>query len=222
MNITIFTAPLLRRVVFFVLAFLLICAPVQAVQSAAREWNEELMAAIRRNVPNPPAHARNLHHEAVAMYDAWAAYDTTAVGYIYNEKVAPLPGTPAAIEAARHEAISYAAYRVMWARFVTPVPAPAGMAATYAGMKARMTALGYSFATAEAAITVGTTPAEVGKRIGQAILTWGATDGFSQTAYPQAYNDTINPNMLVVSGVSVRAISVLGNNGESPSRPNMP
>ena len=31
----------------------------RAVPSAAREWNEELLAAIRRNVPNPPAHARN-------------------------------------------------------------------------------------------------------------------------------------------------------------------
>ena len=64
-------APILRKVAFTVLAALLLCAPtVQAVQSAAREWNEELMAAIRRNVPNPPAHARNLHHLAVAMYDA--------------------------------------------------------------------------------------------------------------------------------------------------------
>ena len=218
MNTTNFTGNLLRRAAFAFLATLLLCAPAgQAVQSAAREWNEELMAAIRRNVPNPPAHARNLHHQAVAMYDAWAAYDTTAVGYIYNEKISPLPGTPAAIEAARHEAISYAAYRVMWARFVTPVPAPAGMAATYAGMKARMTALGYSFATAEAAVTGGTTPAELGKRIGEAIITWGNADGFSQTTYPQAYNTAVNPNIL-----SARAMSVLGNNGEFPSRSNMP
>ena len=74
-----------------------------AAPSAAREWNEQLLDAIRRNVPNPPGHARNLSHTAIAMYDAWAAYDPTAVGYIYNEKISPLP---ADIETARREAIS--------------------------------------------------------------------------------------------------------------------
>jgi hypothetical protein len=44
-----------------------------------------------------------------------------------------------------------------------------------------------------------------------------ATDGFSLTAYPQAYDTAVNPNML-----TARSLSVLGNNGEFPSRPNMP
>lgn len=67
MSTTRLTMPLLRRLALAVLAALL-CAPaVQAVPSAAREWNEELLAAIRRNVPNPPGHARNLFHTAVAM-----------------------------------------------------------------------------------------------------------------------------------------------------------
>ena len=235
MNKTSPAVRLLRSAALPVIAVLLCVAPVQAVPSAAREWNEELLAAIRINLPNPPAHARNLHHVAVAMYDSWAAYDTTAVGYIYNEKISPLPGTPAAIEAARHEAISYAAYRVLRARFVTPIPAPTGAAATSARIDAKLTALGYSTATAQAAITATTTPAETGKRIGQAILTWGVTDGFSQTTYPQAYNVAVNPNMITAvvpnpgtpppATITVfpRAISVLGNNGEGPpSQPNMP
>ena len=217
MNTTSFATRLLRSVAAPVLAALL-CAPsVQAVPSAAREWNEQTLAAIRINVPNPPGHARNLHHVAVAMYDAWAAYDANPVGYIYNEKISPLPGTTALREAARHEAISYAAYRVLRARFVTAVPAPAGAAATSANIDAKLTALGYSTAVAQAAVTNATTPAELGKRIGQAILTWGASDGFSQTTYPQAYNSAVNPNML-----AARALPVLGNNGEFPSRPNMP
>ncbi len=192
----------------------LLCAPAsQAVPSAAREWNEQLLAAIRINVPNPPAHARNLHHTAVAMYDAWAAYDTTAVGYIYNEKMSPLPSTSAAIEAARHEAISYAAYRVLRSRFASG----AGASTTLASLDAKLTALGYSPAVGQAATTSAATPAELGKRIGQAILTWGASDGFSLTAYPQAYTSAINPNID-----PARAMSVLGNNGEFPSRANMP
>ena len=172
-----------------------------------------MLAAIRRNVPNPPAHARNLHHVATVMYDAWAAYDPSAIGYIYNEKISPLPGTPALIEAARHEAISYAAYRVLRSRFA----AGAGAATSLASFDAKLNALGYSTVTGQSAATLATTPAELGKRIGDAILTWGGSDGFSQTTYPQAYNSAVNPNML-----AARAMSVLGNNGEFPSVANMP
>ena len=215
-----FTATHLRGLFSSVIAILLIGNPAaQAVQSAARIWNEEIMAAIRINLPNPPAHARNLHHLAVAMYDSWAAYDATAIGYIHHEKITPLPGD---IEAARHEAISYAAYRLLRARFVTPVPAPAGAAATSARIDALLNSLGYSTAVAQAATSAGTTPSETGKRIGQAILAWGAADGFSLTAYPQAYDATVNPNMLTVphptspppAVIFPRAMSVLGDNGE--------
>ena len=207
-NLSLFRVAALSVIAAFVLP-----PAAPAVPSAAREWNEQLMAAIRINLPNPPAHARNLHHVAVAMYDAWAAYDTTAVGYIYNEKVSPLPGTSAAIEAARHEAISYAAYRVLFSRFGTGT----GSVATLASIRAKINALGYSNTVAEAPTTNATTPAELGKRIGQAILTWGAADGFALTTYPQTYNTAVNPNML-----GARAMSVLGNNLEFPSRPNMP
>ena len=184
----------------FVLIPLLTAAVEQtnAQQSAARVWNEQLLAAIRRNVPNPPGHARNLFHTAVAMYDAWAAYDAAAVGYLYNEKVSPLPGD---IEAARAEAISYAAYRVLRSRFASG----AGSATSLASFDSQMTTLGYSPSIGQAAITNGTTPAEVGKRIGQAVLTWGAQDGFSSTSYPQAYTSTVNPNMSL-------PLSVLGMN----------
>ena len=186
---------------------------VRAAPSAARAWNEQTLAAIRINLPNPPAHARNLHHTAVAVYDAWAAYDATAVGYIYNEKISPLPMGSAAIEAARHEAISYAAYRVLRSRFGSGQ----GSAVTLANLDAKLVELGYSPAIAQGALTNAATPSELGKRIGQAILNWGAGDGFALTAYPQAYTSAVNPNL-----VSIRAMSVLGNNGEFPSQPNMP
>ena len=54
--------------------------------SVARRWDEALLDAIRRALPNPPVHARNLFHTSVAMWDAWAAYDPTANGYIVKEK----------------------------------------------------------------------------------------------------------------------------------------
>src|SRR3989441_11975203 len=53
--------------------------------SVARRWDEALLGAIRRSLPNPPVHARNLFHVSVAMWDAWAAYDPTASGYLFKE-----------------------------------------------------------------------------------------------------------------------------------------
>ena len=201
---------LCRTLVLPLIAVIVATPAAHAVQSAARVWNEQLLAAIRINLPNPPAHARNLHHTAVAMYDAWAAYDATAVGYIYNEKISPLP---ADVEAARHEAVSYAAYRVLRSRFGSGQ----GSATTLANLDARLTALGYSTVVGQGALTNAATPSELGKRIGQAILTWGAGDGFALTAYPQAYTSSVNPNL-----VTPRAMSVLGNNLEFPSQPDMP
>src|SRR5438270_12733596 len=96
------------------------CPPAayQATQSVARRWDDALLDAIRRALPNPPVHARNLFHVSVAMWDAWAAYDPTAMGYLFTEK-------PHAsdVSGARKEAISYAAYRVLTARFIKSVGA---------------------------------------------------------------------------------------------------
>src|SRR6185312_15488384 len=47
-------------------------------RSVARVWDEALLDAIRRDIPAPTTHARNLFHLSAAMWDAWAAYDPTA------------------------------------------------------------------------------------------------------------------------------------------------
>ena len=99
-------------------------------ESIARQWNEENLAAIRISFPDPPVHARNLFHVSAAMYDAWAAYDSTAVGYAHRESATPPDGVD--LEEARHEAISFAAYRVLVERYFThPHPdTPAANAST--------------------------------------------------------------------------------------------
>src|SRR5437773_7143541 len=80
--------------------------------SVARRWDEALLDAIRRALPNPPVHARNLFHLSVAMWDAWAAYDPNARGYLMTAKV-----STSDVERARREAISYAAWAVLTERF---------------------------------------------------------------------------------------------------------
>src|ERR1035438_3827051 len=85
--------------------------------STARNWDERALETIRADTPNPPVQARNLFSYAVCMYDAWAAYDTNAVGFIYHGK-----HTAADVAAARNEAISFAVYRTMGESVAPPRP----------------------------------------------------------------------------------------------------
>ena len=86
--------------------------------SVARRWNEALLDAIRRALPAPTVHARNLFHTSAAMWDAWAVYDPKASGYFVHDKL-----TASDVASARNEAISYAAYRVLTARYIKSVGA---------------------------------------------------------------------------------------------------
>src|SRR3989442_3757148 len=104
------------------LAFVLICSSTvvtraSAAQSIARVWDEQILSAIRIDTPHPPVQARNLFHLSVAMYDAWAAYDPVAIGYLYRRKHTAPGQSPADISAVRREA-SYAAYRLLKERYV--------------------------------------------------------------------------------------------------------
>src|SRR5262245_60323154 len=100
----------LPRLSLAILAFF-VGTPVKsqaaASNSIARVWNERALAAIRTDTPHPPGQARNLFMFSVCTYDAWAAYDPTAVGFIYHGK-----HTAANIAAARSNTISYAVYRM--------------------------------------------------------------------------------------------------------------
>src|ERR1700689_2491939 len=80
--------------------------------SIARRWSEQILAAIRLDVPRPTVHARNLFHVSAAMWDVWAGYDTTAKGVFVRERLK----APDVAEA-RRVAISYAAYRVLVHRY---------------------------------------------------------------------------------------------------------
>src|SRR5260221_13586262 len=108
----IFPLPCLYLVLLAACASL--SARAAASNSVARVWNERALAAIRADTPHPPAQARNYFCLSVCMYDAWAAYDTNgAVGYIYRGKF-----TSTNVLAARNQAISYAAWRILKERHV--------------------------------------------------------------------------------------------------------
>ena len=70
--------------------------------TAARQWNEMLLASIRRDFARPTVHARNLFHTSVAMWDAWAAYDANACTYLLGKTVdgfeCVFSGIPASVD----------------------------------------------------------------------------------------------------------------------------
>lgn len=145
--------------------------------SVARRWDEALLDAIRRALPAPTVHARNLFHTSVAMWDAWAAYDPTAEGYLVREK-----HTAGDVTAAREEAMSYAAYRVLNERYIKAVGGDAALS-EFADL---MDALCYPLSVTT---TDGDSPAAVGNRIAAAVIAYGRTDGsnedggYAATAY---------------------------------------
>ena len=63
---------------FFFLILAMIPTTLNAQHSVAREWNEQLLEAIRKDFARPTVHARNLFHSSVLMYDAWAIFNNTA------------------------------------------------------------------------------------------------------------------------------------------------
>ena len=158
-----------------------------AEPSAARLWNEQLLDAIRHDTPRPTVHARNLFHVSGAMYDAWSAYDDASSGYLFDES---LTGS----DADRNAAVSFAAYRVIEARYANSP----GAVSTLASLDAQMIALGLDPTDTS---TLGTTGAAVGNRAAAAYLGFGLTDGSNEQ---NNYADTsgyasANPPMVVGS-----------------------
>lgn len=142
------------------------CVPSEAGgRTVARVWNETILELIRRVVPAPTEHARNLFHLSAAMWDAWAAYDPTADGFFVTEKV-----RAGDVAEARGVAMSYAAYRLLMWRYghVADLADTAGILGTVM----QSLCLRPDFETIE-----GDTPAALGNRIGAAALAFGRADG---------------------------------------------
>jgi hypothetical protein len=154
--------------------------------SVARRWDEALLDAIRRALPAPTVHARNLFHTSVAMYDAWAAYDPTAMGYLIDEQA-----TADDVAAARDEAISYAAYRVLTERYIRSVGGDVSLS-EFADL---MDALCYPI---DVTSTTGSSPAALGNRIAEAIIAYGKRDGSNEDGgYAPTGYAPVNPPLVV-------------------------
>jgi len=155
--------------------------------SVARVWDEAMLDAIRRDLPAPGTHARNLFHVSAAMWDAWAAYDPKADGYFVTEK-----RKASDVQAAREEAISFAAYRVLLWRYSYG----ANMRVTFDELTRTMRSLCYrpSFTS-----TKGPSPAALGNRIAAAVIRYGRSDGAMERLHFQDESYVPVNDPLVVS-----------------------
>ena len=184
---------LLRLAVCAVLALVAagVCAEPQP-HSVARQWNELMLKAIRNDFARPPIHARNLYHVSAAMWDAWAVYDDTAEPIFLKERIQADD-----IAAARHEAISYAAYRVLYRRYqISP-----GAYVSLPSFDDLLTELGYDYRNTE---REGNSPAAVGNRIAKLILDQGYDDGADELgsyAFEFDYRPVNPPLVVANSGV---------------------
>ena len=170
----------------------------QESHSVARQWNEALLGAIRGDFARPTVHARNLFHTSVAFYDAWAAYDADAETYMLGKRLGdyqcelesfPLPTD---IDAARTEAMSYAAYRLLRHRFTRSPNA----FATLLSFDNLMDELGYSREVVSTAYQNGD-PAALGNYLAQCLIEYGALDYANEEAdYGNLYYEPINPPLV--------------------------
>jgi hypothetical protein len=167
-------------------------------RSVARRWDEQALAAIRRDLPRPPVHARNLFHMSAAMWDAWAAYDTTARGVFVTER-----HSGPDLDKARRTAISYAAYDVLSQRYKPAI----GGATSIACFRAVMVDLGLD---PDDAHDTGDDPIAVGHRIGHAVIAQSAADGANESGdYADAsYKATLPPLVYDAPGTTVPSPAV--------------
>ena len=178
------------------LTICLLITSLQAISqhSVARQWSEVMLEAIRDDYARPTVHARNLFHISMAMYDAWAVYDDQARACFLGNRIGdfycPFDGVsaPVDIDAAREEAISYAAYRIMKHRFADSP----GKDTSLVLMDSLMMHLGYD--TAMTALDYqGGAPAALGNYIASQIIEMGFQDGSNeQNDYENIDYDPVN------------------------------
>ncbi|HOY07253.1 MAG TPA: MopE-related protein [Saprospiraceae bacterium] len=172
---------------------------VSAQQSVARRWNEALLNAIRKDFARPPVHARNLYHVSMAMYDAWAAFDSTADTYLLGKTVGNYTcvfegiNMPADIHAAQEEAMSYAVYRVLLQRFQFSPNA----AVTLTQFRDLMIELGYDPDYTSVDYAGTNSPAALGNYIGYSIVFMGLQDGSNEQYIYASFNYApVNPTLV--------------------------
>jgi len=128
------------------------------------------------------------------MWDAWAAYDDTPVGYLITEK-----HNAPDVAAARQEAMSYAAFGILESRYLFSI----GAEATITEILGVMDSLCYS---PDVTTVTGDSPAAVGIRIAERYLEMGLSDGSNEAdGYLDPDYAPVNAPLTVTESGSILA-----------------
>ena len=193
---------MIKRIVsLFALSFIL-CIQLSAQHSVAREWNEVLLQAIRKDFARPTVHARNLLHTSIVMYDAWAVYDSASRTYLLGDTIGnfytPFMGIcpPANVQDAQEEAISYAAYRLLKYRFRSSP----GRGISFPLMDSLfVNTLGYDSSFTSTNYATGS-PAALGNYLAASMIAFGQQDGANeQNDYGNLFYTPLNPTLTPVT-----------------------
>ena len=163
--------------------------------SVARMWNELLLNAIRTDFARPTVHARNLFHISSAMFDAWAAYSSTASPYLLGNQIGNFSCdfTPVSMQldlhVAREEAISYAAYRLILHRFADSP----GVIGVDSAADRLMDTLGFDTSVVSVDFSSGSA-ASIGNHIADCYIQYGLQDGANEAnVYVNTSYTPVNP-----------------------------
>ncbi len=173
-----------------------------AQHSVARDWNDALLGAIRSDLSRPTVHSRNLFHTSVIMYDAWAIFDTQAetvfLGKTFGGFNCPFNGivSPSDTEAARHEIMSYAVFRLLSHRFAS---SPGGQA-NFQSFNNLLSSYGYDKNFTSTDYSTGSYAA-LGNYLGTQMIAFGLQDNSNeQNGYVNDYYTPANQPMIMKSG----------------------
>jgi hypothetical protein len=128
-------------------------------------WDETAQQAVRNTKPGPTVASRAYGIVHTAMFDAWAAYDPTALSTQLGDSLQRPVNENTLVN--KNEAVSYAAYRVLTELFPTQV----GL------FNEAMKALGFDAANVTADTS---TPVGIGNVSAEALMQFRRNDGSNQ------------------------------------------
>jgi hypothetical protein len=179
--------------------FLLFSSSLKSQHSFARQWNEQLLEAIRKDFARPTVHARNLFHSSIIMYDAWAIFDETAETVFLGKNFGDFPvnyspiATPTDKEEASNEIISYAIFRLLTHRFIN---SPNATETTNA-LNTFFTSLGYDKDYTSTAYS-SESYAALGNYLAERMIAFGLQDGANEeNHYQNRYYEPANDPLIL-------------------------
>lgn len=167
-----------RNTLYAILCLLTVTATATRADSIVVFWNETALRAVRNGTLGPPMVSRGLAMVHTATYDAWAAYDGTAVGTRHGGDLRRPAGERTL--ANKEKAVSYAAFRTL----MNIYPAQSNLFLN------SMSALGFD--PNDASVDTST-PQGIGNVVSSAIIGYRQDDGANQRG------NTLDPNSNVVA-----------------------